>query len=365
MHFDLDDDQLLLLRSARELLAAEWPRARLAQLIRGDGKDRSRLWRALRGAEYPGLLAPAAYDGSEADFLGAAVVLEAAGEALAPSHLDSPLLASHVLATAEHPGADEVLPAIASGELRISVGVGDGVCATRSGQSLRLDGVLRFVPEAAEAALLLLQVGDQRLVLVEADAPGVGVGEVSSLDPTRHFSDVHLCGVEVAPTEVVADGAQGRALVRDLFERACLAIAADAVGGGAAACSLATEYAREREQFGRPIGSFQAIKHKLAERAIAIEHARAATYYAAWAVDHGVPDRALAVRSAKVFATESYLAAAAVSLQVHGGIGFTREHPAHLYVQRAKLDELLLGSAARHRAAIAAAIRAEPGSAFA
>ena len=365
MHFDLDDDQILLARSARELLGAEWPRARLTELARGDRAERTRLWRSLCAADYPGLLAPASYGGSEAPFLAAAAVLEVAGEALAPSQLDSPLLATQALARSEHPRAGELLPAITSGELRVSIALGEGVSAARAPGALRLDGALRFAPEASEASLLLLQVGGDRLALVEATAPGVTVEQVPTLDPTRQFCDVHLAGAEASPADLIASGAHGRALVADLFERACLAIAADAVGGAARACELAVAYATQREQFGRPIGSFQAVKHKLADRAVAVEHARAATYYAAWAVDSDSADRALAVRSAKVFATECYVAAAAAALQVHGGIGFTREHPAHLYVQRAKLDELLLGSAARHREAIAEAVRASAGRAFA
>lgn len=321
-----------------------------------EGHDPAR-WRGMCELfELPGLLVGAEYGGLGLGWVEQALVLEEMGRALCPS----PYLASAVLATSAllHGGDEaarkEWLPGIAAGT---TVGAlahrSVEVSADGSGGEYRLTGSAGHVLDGHVADLLVLPVptsGGMSLFLVRAGAPGLTAQRLPTLDETRAQARLELREV---PARLLGQEGQAEpvlALVRDLT---AVALAAEAVGGAARCLEMAVDHLRTRRQFGRPLGAFQALKHRCADLYTEVETARSAAYYAAWAAAHvpaELPDAALA---AQAYCAEAYRHAAAENIQLHGGIGFTWEHDAHLYLKRATAADLLFGSAGYQRGRIA------------
>jgi alkylation response protein AidB-like acyl-CoA dehydrogenase len=227
--------------------------------------------------------------------------------------------------------------------------------ARRSGDGWVLAGSLSFVLEGHTADLLLVRADgpDGPLVLALTDL-GDAVQPVDTFDPSRGWARVGLDAVTVPDSAVLATGdVAARALDTTLVEGAVL-VAFDAAGSSRRTLDDAIEYARQREQFGRPIGSFQAVKHLLVDAHVAVDELQAASRYAAWAVDVDASDVGFAVHAAKALAGQIHPSVAATAVQVLGGIGFTRELPAHLHVKRAQVDDRMFGSAAEHRRGVLA-----------
>ncbi|HEX5944958.1 MAG TPA: acyl-CoA dehydrogenase family protein [Acidimicrobiales bacterium] len=340
---------------ARDLLAPASP------LVTGGEPGRVDLSQ-LAKAGWLGLDVPAAYGGSGATFAEVAVVLEEIGRSAAATPMLGAVLAVGALGSVEPSTArDQLLTAVAEGEVRATVAVaaGDeglgarpGCAIERDGGSVRLSGRVRFVPDAPEAERVLVVADDPSSgpVLVEA-TPGVHV-EVRPLpvvDATRSLGEVVATGAAVEPTRIwpLAAG------LGPLADRAALAIAADAVGVAGAALDATVAYAAERRQFGRPIGSFQAVKHACADVTVGLTISRRLVADAVAAVAGGSPDVGVAVSMAKAHAVETAVAATGSALQLHGGIGYTWEHGLHVFVKRAALDRSLFGSPAAHRARLA------------
>lgn len=202
------------------------------------------------------------------------------------------------------------------------------------------------VPHGARADLFIVAV-DGKALIVERNAPGVTVTPLTSMDQTRPYARLDL---GAASAEPLADSAAALAAAH---RTGALVLAADALGGAQACLDRTVAYARERVQFGRAIGGFQAIKHRLADMMVAIEQARSAVYWAACAIDEGSDEAAFAVHTAKAFACDTYSHCAGEMIQLHGGIGFTWEHDAHLFFKRARADRTLLGTPDWHRERIA------------
>jgi alkylation response protein AidB-like acyl-CoA dehydrogenase len=223
------------------------------------------------------------------------------------------------------------------------------VTARPDGDGYRLDGVARYVDGAAAADLLLVATTtDAGLVhlLVPADAPGITVRPMDGLDLTRRLGEVTLAGVAV-PTADVLD--IGEELLARALAVATVLQAAELVGAADHLLETTVQYAKDRVQFGRPIGSFQAVKHRLADLHIDVEAMRAATHYAALALGDDFPDAAEAVAVAGSYVADTHAELCGEALQLHGGIGFTWEHDLHLFIRRAKLDQVLYGDGAWHR----------------
>jgi alkylation response protein AidB-like acyl-CoA dehydrogenase len=352
-----------------------------AFLARNGGVDRLRTavdtgelhddvaWRAMADdLGLPGIGVPEDLGGAGYGFADLAVVLEELGGALYPS----PLLAGRVLAgellmallpDAADPGVvREALGRLATGTATGTADLGDPGLVARTapdGGVVVVDGIVAPVVDGARADLLLLGAtldGAPAVVLVEASAPGLTRTPMRTLDLTRELATVSCDGT---PARVLASGPAAVAARSDAWRRAAIAMAAEQIGGAARCLAMAVEHARGRIQFGRPIGSFQAVKHRLAEVLLEVDAGQAAVTHAARAVDAGSPDLALLAPLVLAHTSEAYIAAAAACIQVHGGMGFTWEHPAHLYYRRARSTALILGSPDRLRDQLARTLSEE------
>jgi alkylation response protein AidB-like acyl-CoA dehydrogenase len=227
------------------------------------------------------------------------------------------------------------------------------LAASESGGGWTLDGHKMFVIDGAVADLVLVAAHTGRgvsLFAVEGTASGLTRTALATMDQTRKQARLEFAGT---PARLVGEeGGAGDVLTRTL-DLAAVALAAEQVGGAQRCLDMAVEYAKSRIQFGRPIGSFQAIKHKCADMLLEVESAKSAAYYAGWAAAEDSDELPVVASLAKSYCSEAYFHAAAENIQIHGGIGFTWEHDAHLYFKRAKSSELLLGDPSYHRELLA------------
>ncbi len=344
------------------------------------------LWRTL-AAEVgcAGLLIPESHGGAGASYREAAVVAEETGRAVAPV----PYLGSAVVATAAalSAGDAELLSGLASATLTAALAVpfasrpganrhtagqpGTGPVLTvrvarpqpgDSGGQSRLTGVIRGVADALPASVLLVPADGvpSGLYAVDASAPGLSVTPVVSLDQTRPLADLTLDGVPARPLASGPDA--DRAVVTALAAGAAM-LAAEQLGVAERCLEMTVAYLKERYQFARPIGSFQALKHRAADLWVAISQARAASRYAAACLADGDPDTPVAVALAKAACGDAATLAAQECVQLHGGIGFTWEHPAHLYLKRATSASIAFGTPDWHRASLASLAALPPAPA--
>jgi len=354
------DEELADLRAAVREFLADHSDEEAVRKIADDPERRGHdplVWSAM--ADQLGLLRlalPERFGGDGFGFPELRVVLGEQGAAL----LCSPFLPSVViaaqalLASGDEEACARYLPGIGAGTTIATLAVAESAgvwdadaveAVARPGKdgTWRLDGTKSFVPYASTADLLLVAAMAPEgvsLFAVEPDAPGLTTRELETLDGTRPLGQVQL--TEAPATLVGRLGAAAPVLDRTL-DLAGLALAAEQVGGLRRCLEMSVAYAKERQQFGRAIGSFQAVKHKLADMLARVELADAATEDAALAVAEGRPDAAAAAAAAYVTASEAFELVAAETIQVHGGIGFTWEHPAHLYFRRARASQNLLG----------------------
>lgn len=352
MQFAFTDEQAMIADTARaffvEQATSERTRAAMAS---GEGIDRA-LWRAFtQELGLGGVALPESFGGAGLGLVEYASISEAAGRQVAALPLLSSLglAAQAILAGGSDEQRSQWLGPLLSGDTIASF-AGTGHCGDRAPEfqqhSGRLSGIFDHVPHGAIADLFVVAVEGQAL-LIERGKPGVSVIPLTTMDQTRPLARLVLDDVEA---DRLDNGEQ--ALHRALLS-GWIAIAADALGGAEACLERTVAYARERVQFRRPIGSFQAVKHRLADMMVLVEQARSAVYWAACAADEGTDDALLAAHSAKAFATDAYFECAGAMIQLHGGIGFTWEHDAHLFFKRARANQTLLGSPAWHREQVA------------
>jgi alkylation response protein AidB-like acyl-CoA dehydrogenase len=368
VYFDFSKEQYMGRDSARAFFDERLSTTRLRQLMATvSGFDRD-VWRGLAELGFTSVLVPEAHGGLGLGFLDVALLLEESGRALLPAPIvETAVVAALALAGADRPIRERWLPAIAGGEVVATVALGGreglplprglGVRARRDGATLVLDGEAFVVPFGHVADLVLVAAlvdgGDVALALVEPGDAGVSWQQHESIDPTFRTSALRLDGVRVAADRMIAGPSAG------VLDRALAAgraaIALQAVGGASRPLEMSVEYAKVRQQFGQPIGTFQAIKHRCADMLVAYETTRAGAYYAAWAVDAGAADAPVAAAMAKALTTEMFRAVAGEAIQVHGGIGFTWEHDLHLFFKRSKYLEHAFGPPAECREVVAAA----------
>ncbi len=342
------------------------------------------LWRTL-GAEVgcAGLLIPESLGGADASFREAAVVAEEAGRSVAPvpylgSSVVAPVALLSVLEAGE-PGsalAGELLADLAAGTATAALGVPfssmPGVrpeLTVRIGPAAegdadgtyRLSGSVAGVADALPADVLIVPADGvpHGLFLVRADDPGVRLAPVVSLDMTRQLGDLSLD--KVLATRIAA-GPQAELAVAAALRAGAAMLASEQVGLAERALEITLAYVKQRYQFARPVGSFQAVKHRLADLWVAVTQARAAARYAAACLAERDPDAAVAVALAKAVCSDTAVLAGQEMIQLHGGIGFTWEHPAHLYLKRAKSSSIGFGTADRHRGSLAALADLPPAS---
>jgi alkylation response protein AidB-like acyl-CoA dehydrogenase len=360
--------------SVRRFLADKAPLPRVRELMETqDGTDAA-VWRQA-GAQLglQGLAIPEAYGGAGFTFAEQAIVLEEFGAALyGGPYLASAVFAASVLLASPDEGARrDLLPGIASGETIATLAFteDDGswepasirMTAVKDSDAWKLDGHKSFVLDGHAAGLILVvaqtSAGLSLFAVDAAASTGRGAGltrtSLPTLDQTRKLARLEFDGV--AGRLIGSPGDAAAALDRTL-DVAAVALAAEQLGGAQRALDMAVEYAKIRHQFGRPIGSFQAIKHRCADLLLEVESLRSAVSYAAAAVTDSPAEVPVLAPLVKAYASETYFHVAAENIQIHGGIGFTWEHDAHLYFKRAKSSELFLGDAAYHRERLAARI---------
>ena len=359
------DEQRQLRTVLRDLFAeAGGPDGVRTHLAAPRGYDEA-LWARLAGEiGVHGLAVPEEYGGAGFTFAELAVALEEAGRALACAPLLSTVvLAAHALLYGGDRAARErYLPRIADGTLTATVaGFGDdgsgddgpGVTAERGSAGWVLRGRADFVLDGAGAGLVLVRAGTPagpRLFACEPDPGTCRRTPRRVLDETRRQALLEFRG---APATAVGTAEGAEAAVSATLDTGRAALAAEQVGGSGHALDATVEFTAQRHQFGRPIGSFQAVKHRLADVLVALEAARSASAYATACAAADPPQLSVAACAAAVVCSETFRLATAEYVQLHGGIGFTWEHPAHLYVRRARGGEVLFGTADRHRARLA------------
>jgi len=364
MDFGFGEDQELLRSTTRRFLTEHQPLAEVRRSMEAPDLFDPDVWR--QGAElgWTAMLVPAEHEGGSVTgqpLVDLVVLAEELGRELNPG----PFVPSNVVADAIARFGTEVqgkehLPRIARGEATCAWCLsGDGspertaveVSATRGGDGWRLDGVARYVHAASDATLFLVaatEAGGDGVVNLLVPRASVGLSDrvLTGLDLTRGFGEVRFEDVSVPPSAELAGG-------WDVVER-CLSVAtvlqaAESVGAAEQLFAATVDYAKKRVQFGRTIGSFQALKHRLANLSMELEGMRAAAHYAALALGDGLPDAAEAVATAGAYVDDAFAHLSGEALQLHGGIGFTWEHDVHLFVRRAKVNQVLYGDGAWHR----------------
>jgi len=337
MPIAITDEHQELASTVRGVLTAHKALQAARALLESDGEPRPSYWSEMADLGWLGIHLPEAYGGSGAGLLELVVVLDELGRQVAPGPFLSTVLVSAVIdqcGTAEQ--KERLLPGLADGTRTAALGLGTTGLALEGGT---LRGDAGVVLGASAADLLLLRVGGD-VVVIDAGAPGLTVTRPPNLDPTRRSAIAAADGVAIAPGNVLAGAAdRALALARTLG-------AAEAVGGASACVDEAVEYAKERVQFGRTIGSFQAVKHHCADMLVAAELATAVVWDAARAAHDDADEFSLLAAMAATLAFAPDVHNAQMNIQVHGGIGFTWEHDAHLYLRRALVLNAVLGTPA-------------------
>ncbi len=329
MNFDFSDDQQAIKRTARDLLADRFKPDTVRELAESERYDDAH-WQEIAGLGWAGIFVGEEHGGQGLGTVELAILAEELGYAVAPAPFLSNAAAGLAL---EHAGSDgqraRWLPGIASGEARGAAGM------------LR-DGTAPLVADADSAAVIVL-IGDGAGVIL--DPADCDIEPVATIDQTRRFA-------RVTPKNGAGEQLDGD--VTPALDRIATVVAAEIVGVAQRTLEMAVEYARDRQQFGRPIGAYQGVSHRCADMLREVESARSTAYWAAWAADSEPETLPLASSMAKALASDAGWNVTASALQVHGGIGFTWEHDLHFLLKRARVDGALFGSAGEHRERVAA-----------
>jgi alkylation response protein AidB-like acyl-CoA dehydrogenase len=347
MRFELTDEQQAIQQTAREFLASRYPAEEVRRLALADERGfTDEQWTAVAELGWPALVVSEDDGGLGLGVVELCVLQEQLGYALAPT----PLLSTVAAALAISAGGSaeqraEWLPALAEGERRGTVAP---LYSSLQFDGGAVSGTLEAVPDAAGADLLVVPAGHEQVAVVDLRGTGVSVEPTDGLDPTRRLSRITLDG---APSTEL-DGGDGGALAR-ARDVIAVAIAAESVGVAQRAMEMAVAHARERKQFGQPIGVFQAVSHPCAQMLLEVEGARSAVLFAAWALDHSPDEAPLAAAMAKAYASDAGWRVPAAALQVLGGIGFTWEHDLHFWLKRGRANASAAGDARSHRARVA------------
>ncbi|MGE0388287.1 MAG: acyl-CoA dehydrogenase family protein [Gammaproteobacteria bacterium] len=355
MNFDLSEEQYSLQDTVRRFLSDSLPPQRLIRIYdRDEGLDRG-YWKALADLGVAGILAPEEHGGLGLSLLDQAIVSEVAGYCGAPDPLLAHALATLAIALC---GSEEHkrrwLPGLASGEIVASYAVAEQGDRWQPGQwrlaaaNGRLTGSKRNVLFAADADLFLVGLAGGTFALVEKGAPGLTVEAVDGIDRTRRIGWLHFADT---PCDALPGGAAQAARVHDA---GLVLLAADAFGGASRAIDMTVEYAKQREQFGRAIATFQGVKHQIANIGTHVETTRGLYWYAAYAFDHRPEESARVAALAKALCTDRYFDAARAMIELHGGIGYTWQFHAQVWYKRAVFDRQYFGPPSEHRERAAA-----------
>ena len=388
MELALTDEQRMIQASAERFLNQVASSAAVRTAMTSDqGYDTATWARMARELYWPALAIPEAYGGLGLGFVEVSLLQEQLGRCLLPT----PFFATCCLATPalllsrNEALKERWLPLIAAGEIHASLAYTSAprwddsavqVYAQSHAGGYRLNGEYHYVIDGSDCQLLIIaartpgSVGEAgiRLFALPADTPGIVCQWQPTLDQTRRLATITLNDVVVHDDQLLSEPGQGWPMLRDVLQIACVGLAAEQTGGAQQSLDITLAYISGREQFGRTIASFQAIKHRCADLMLAIECARSASYYAACIAaeclnidgDPGIREQlGEAAATAKIFASEGFFQCAAESIQLHGGVGFTWEYDPHLYFKRARASEQMLGTPAFHREQLARQIFGE------
>ncbi|HYH53789.1 MAG TPA: acyl-CoA dehydrogenase family protein [Solirubrobacterales bacterium] len=366
MYFDFTDEQQAIKATAHEFLGSRFKSERMREIAASESGFDASGWKEMAELGWAGLALPEEWGGQGLGTVELAILFEEMGYALAPSPLLSNTIVGLVLAVG---GSEEQkerwLRPLAAGELRGVPALVDAGAAAEpgmfameaaaAGDGVVLNGEKTLVLDAASADLLLVATSDGRRHIVEKDAEGVTVIPEVSIDLTRRLSSIRFDAVRVGP-EATLPGEQSAYL--PVLHRACVAIAAESTGVAQRSLEMSVAYAKDRQQFGRPIGAYQAVSHRCAQMLLETENSRSAVYGAAWAADAEPESLPLAASMAKAYASDAGWRVPDAAIQVHGGIGFTWEHDLHFFLKRGRANAATFGSAKWHREQVAAAVLA-------
>jgi alkylation response protein AidB-like acyl-CoA dehydrogenase len=374
MNFGFSDEQEMLRATARKFLENECTSTFVRQRMEEPAGVTDEFWGKLAEQGWLGLVYPEEYGGSGLGFVDLTVLMEEMGRVVMPGPFFSTvLLGGLAILEAGSPEQRKAwLPRIAGGEAKATLAWTEpgarwdaaGITATgrRNGGDWVLSGTKLFVPDAhlADAIVVVARTTAGRepehgvtLFLMPQGTAGVDVKLLPTMDQTRKLCEVTFRDARLPGSAVLGAVDGGWAPLARVIQRAMVALTAEMCGGAQKVLEMTTEYAKIRVAFGRPIGSYQGVKHKCADMLVDVENARSLAYYAAWAVDENAPEAALAASMAKAYVSDAYRKAAGDGIQLHGGIGFTWEHDLHLYFKRAKSSEVTFGDGTYHREKVA------------
>jgi alkylation response protein AidB-like acyl-CoA dehydrogenase len=366
MNFAFTDEQEELRKTVRSFLENKSSEEAVREQMETDNGFDPAVWSQMgEQMGLQGLSIPEEFGGSGYGFVELGIVLEEMGRALlcAPFFSTAVLAANTLLQSGDDAAKQKYLPAIASGETVATLAYvepsgkwdesGITMQATKSDGGYTLSGTKSFVLDGHTAGLIIVAAktdSGTSLFAVDGDASGLTKTNLSTMDQTRKQAKLDF---DNTPAELIGEEGKGWATLETVLDLAAVALAAEQVGGAQKVLEMAVDYAKVRVQFGRPIGSFQAIKHKCADMLLEVESAKSAAYYGMWCASEMNDELPSTASLAKAYCSEAYFHAAAENIQIHGGIGFTWEHPAHLYFKRAKSSELLFGDPTYHREQLA------------
>ncbi len=355
MDFAFSEEQKALAASVRGFIEERFPIERVAEIADSDGGWDGAWWPEVSALGWTGVSVPEDAGGLGMGFLEEAIVLEETGRGLFPG----PYFSTVVLAMPALASAPDLVSDVVAGKRAATLANGEddgAVTGGRDGEGWALNGPATFVPDLAAAELVVVAgrgPDGTCLWAVERDGPGAFWETLPTVDTTRRLGRLALSS---APGTLLAEGVEARALLDRVRDQALAGLAAEAVGVASRALELAVGHAKSREQFGRPVGVYQAVSHRLADAFVETESARSLVYWAAWAVANGTDEAPEAAAAAKAYAAEAAIAACERAIQVHGGIGFTWEHPLHRYYKRALGIGAMFGWPAEQRARVAASL---------
>jgi alkylation response protein AidB-like acyl-CoA dehydrogenase len=374
MDFGFNEEQEMLRQSARNLLERECPSTFVRRLMDDERGYDPALWKKMAELGWTGLVIPEEYGGAGLNYVDLVLVLEEMGRVVLPSPFIWTVMVAEALKIAGSASQKEtLLPKIAAGDLIATAAwletsaswspSGIALTARRSGAEFSLNGAKLFVNDAhiADCLLVAARTGASgedgvTLLMLEKSRPGIEITPLKTMDQTRKLAEVKFTDVKATADDVIGKVGEGWKYLAGAIDCGKVMLAAEMMGGAQKVLEMTVEYAKLRVQFGRPIGSFQAVQHKCANMMIDVEGAKSAVYYASWAVSNRVAEAPVAAALAKAAASDAFRRVSADGIQVHGGIGFTWDHDMHLYFKRAKSSEFTFGDAIYNRELIAQGI---------
>ena len=373
MNFGFNEEQELLRNTARKFFENECPSDTVRKLMETPEGMSAELWKKLAEQGWTGLTYPEAYDGMGLGLVDLVVLMEEMGRAVAPGPYFSTVLLGGlaILEAGSDAQKKEWLPKIAAGDKRVALAwmepsaqlgpAGVTLTAAEKGGTYTLSGTKLFVHDAHTADALVVAARTRpgagpegvSLFLLPKGTKGLAVTLLPTMDQTRKLCEVACSDVTVGADALLGAAGAGWTPLSRVLDRATVALCAEMCGGAQKVLDMTVEYAKIRQAFGRPIGSYQGVKHRAADMLVDVENSKSITYYAAWALDENSPEAPLAVSMAKAYVSDAFRRVAAAGIQLHGGIGFTWEHDLHLYFKRAKGSEFTFGDATHHRERVA------------